>query len=121
MTYQWTTVILGLALGTTILWLVRRSHLHGPYALWWVGVAILVVAAGFFPRLSDLLAQQLGISYPPILVVVLGFSMLLLKMLTMDLERSRQERKIRRLAQRMAMLEAELADAIKQAGAKDSD
>ncbi|MCF7977521.1 MAG: DUF2304 domain-containing protein [Chromatiaceae bacterium] len=111
MTYQWTSLGIGLALAITILWLVRRSHLHGPYALWWVGIAFVVVGLGFFPKSFDLLAGQLGVSYPPILAVVLGFSLLLVKMLTMDLERSRQERRIRRLAQRMAILEAELAAA----------
>jgi hypothetical protein len=110
MSYQWTTIIIGLALATTILWLVRRAHLHGPYALWWVGVAVVVVGVGFFPHLFDSLALQLGVNYPPILAVVLGFSLLLIKMLTMDLERSRQERQIRRLAQRMAILEAKLAE-----------
>jgi len=106
-TYQLTSLIIGLALASAILWLVRRSHLHGPYALWWVGVAAVVVALGFWPRLFDLLASWFGVSYPPILAVVLGFALLLVKMLTMDLERSRQERQIRRLAQRLAMLEAE--------------
>ncbi len=38
---------------------------------------------------------------------MLGFGLLLIKILTMDLERSRQERLIRRLAQRLAMLEAQ--------------
>ncbi|MBK1619922.1 hypothetical protein CKO42_16010 [Lamprobacter modestohalophilus] len=110
MTYQWTSIVIGLALASTILWLVRRSHLHGPYALWWVGVGVVVVGLGFFPRLFDLLASQVGVNYPPILAVVLGFSLLLIKMLTMDLERSRQERQIRRMAQRMAILEARLAE-----------
>ncbi len=50
---------------------------------------------------------MLGVSYPPILAIVLGFGMLLIKILTMDVERSRQERRIRRLAQRLAMLEAQ--------------
>jgi hypothetical protein len=114
MTYQWTSLIIGLALASTILWLVRRSHLHGPYALWWVGIAIVVVGLGFFPSWFDLLGAYLGVNYPPILAVVLGFSLLLIKMLTMDLERSRQERQLRRLAQRMAILEAELAAARRQ-------
>jgi hypothetical protein len=108
MTYQWTSLGIGVALAITILWLVRRSHLHGPYALWWVGVAVVVVGLGFFPRFFDLLAGFLGVNYPPILAVLLGFSLLLVKMLTMDLERSRQEQQIRRLAQRMAILQAEL-------------
>lgn len=111
MTYQLTSLLIGLLLASTILWLVRRSHLHGPYALWWVGIAFVVVGLGFFPGVFDLVAKRLGVNYPPILAVVLGFSLLLLKMLTMDLERSRQERKIRRLAQRMAILEGELAKA----------
>jgi len=116
MTYQLTSILIGLALASTILWLVRRSHLHGPYALWWVAIAIVVVTLGFFPGLFDFVALKLGVNYPPILAVVLGFSLLLVKMLTMDLERSRQERQIRRLAQRMAILEAELTKVRSQGG-----
>lgn len=107
MTYQLTSMALGLMLAAAILFLVRRDHLHGPYALWWIGVAVTVAFLGFFPRLFDVVAIKLGISYPPILAVVMGFSMLLVKLLTMDLERSRQERLIRRLAQRLALLEAQ--------------
>jgi len=110
-TYQLTSMAIGLFFAATILLLVRRDHLHGPYAIWWIGAAATVALLGFFPRLFDVLAAKLGISYPPILAIVLGFSMLLVKILTMDLERSRQERLIRRLAQRLAMLEAQLPGA----------
>ena len=107
-TYQITSMAIGVSLAAVILFLVRRDHLHGPYSLWWIGAATTVALLGFFPRLFDALAVQLGISYPPILAIVLGFAMLLVKILTMDLERSRQERLIRRLAQRLAMLEAQV-------------
>lgn len=106
-TYQVTSMAIGLILAVIILFLVRRGHLHGPYAIWWIGAAATVAILGFFPRLFDIMAVKLGVSYPPILAVVLGFSLLLVKILTMDLERSRQERVIRRLAQRLAMLEAQ--------------
>jgi len=106
-TYQLTSMAIGVSLAIVILFLVRRDHLHGPYAVWWIGAAATVALLGFFPRLFDVLALKLGISYPPILAIVLGFSMLVVKILTMDLERSRQERLIRRLAQRLAMLEAQ--------------
>jgi len=106
-TYQLTSMAIGVSLAIVILFLVRRDHLHGPYAVWWIGAAATVALLGFFPRLFDVLALELGISYPPILAIVLGFSMLVVKILTMDLERSRQERLIRRLAQRLAMLEAQ--------------
>jgi hypothetical protein len=106
-TYQITSMGIGVGLAVIILLLVRRDHLHGPYAIWWIGAAATVAVLGLFPRLFDRLAVVLGVSYPPILAIVLGFGLLLVKMLTMDLERSRQERLIRRLAQRLAMLEAQ--------------
>ncbi|MBK1647754.1 DUF2304 domain-containing protein [Rhabdochromatium marinum] len=115
MTYQLTSLGIGLLIATAILWLVRRDHLHGPYAIWWIGVALSVAILGLWPRLFDGVASVLGVSYPPILAVVLGFGLLLVKMLTMDIERSRQERKIRRLAQRLALLEAD------QRGLGDAD
>ncbi|WP_295541814.1 DUF2304 domain-containing protein [uncultured Thiohalocapsa sp.] len=116
MTYQLTSLFLGLFLGLGILWLVRRDHLHGPFALWWIAVAITVIVVGFWPTLFDSIAGHLGVSYPPILALVLAFGFMLLKMLTLDIERSRQERKIRRLAQRLAMVEADLRQASALAG-----
>lgn len=114
-TYQLTSMAIGVSLAAIILFLVRRDHLHGPYAIWWIGTAATVALLGLFPRLFDNLAVKLGVSYPPILAIVLGFGLLLLKMLTMDLDRSRQERLIRRLAQRLAMLEAQEAPSSNQA------
>lgn len=105
-TYQITSMVIGICIAAMILWLVRRDHLHGPYAIWWMGAAVTVGGLGFFPQLFDYLAVYAGIRYPPILAIVLALGLLILKILTMDLERSRQERLIRRLAQRLAMLEA---------------
>ena len=39
LTGQITSAILGIVLAGAILFLVRRDHLHGPYAVWWFGVA----------------------------------------------------------------------------------
>ena len=106
MTYQMTSMAIGIGLAVVILWLVRRDHLHGPYAVWWIGAAATVCLLGLFPNFFDVVARSLGVSYPPVLALVLGFAMLIVKILTMDVERSRQERQIRRLAQQLAMLEA---------------
>jgi hypothetical protein len=110
-TYQWTSTFIGVSIAGIILFLVRRDHLHGPYAVWWLIVASIVVVVGAFPRLFDKIAPLFGITYPPILAVVLGMGLLLIKVLTMDLERSRQERNLRRLTQRLAILEARLKKA----------
>jgi hypothetical protein len=103
--YQFTAALIGLSIGGLILWLVRKNHLHGPYAIWWILVAMGVILLGLFPQSVNPVAQWLGVSYPPILVNVLALAALLVKVLTMDLERTRQEVMLRRLAQRLAMLE----------------
>jgi len=106
--YQWTTAIIGFLIAGSILFLVRRDHMHGPYAVWWLASSAVVVLISLFPGFINLVAGRLGIAYPPILPVFVGMGLILIKMLTMDLERSRQELKLRRLTQRLAMLEATL-------------
>ena len=108
MTYQLTSLMIGLSLAGVILWLVRRAHLHGPHAIWWIGLAAGIILLGTWPRLTDLIAPYLGVSYPPIVAVILGFALVLVKMMDMDLQRSLQEQRIRRLAQRLALLEARI-------------
>lgn len=105
-----TTLIIGALLAITIFFMVRRDHLHGPYAIWWLAIAILAIVLGVFPKIVNQLAHHAGINYPPTLVLVLAVSFILLKMLTQDLHRTLQEKKIRRLTQRMAILEKALKD-----------
>lgn len=108
MNAQITAALLGLALAGSILYLVRRDHLHGPYALWWLIVAAATLVLGFVPRTIDWLAHLSGIAYPPVLPIIIGLSLILLRLLQLDIERSRQERQIRRLNQKLAILEEEL-------------
>ncbi len=109
-TYQWITSILGVLIAGIILYLVRRDHLHGPYAVWWLLVAIITTVLGIWPEIVDQLGYSFGVGYPPVLLLVLAQGMMLVKILTMDIERSRQERRLRRLAQHMAILESLIED-----------
>ncbi len=108
MTAQLTAAVLGVLLAGTILFLVRRDHLHGPYALWWLGVAIATLILGVFPAVVPWLGLITGISYAPVVPIIVGISMILLRMLQLDIERSRQERQLRRLVQKIAILETEM-------------
>jgi hypothetical protein len=108
MTMQITAALIGLLLASSILFLVRRDHLHGPYALWWLIVATATLVLGIAPRLVDRLAQYTGIAYPPVLPIIVGLSLILIRLLQLDIERSRQERQIRRLTQKLAILEEEI-------------
>lgn len=108
MNLAFTAALLGIVIAGSILFLVRRDHLHGSYALWWLLVAAAALALGFFPRLVDMLGAALGVSYPPMLIAILGMIALLLKLLQADIDVSRRERRLRRMVQKVAILEFEL-------------
>ncbi len=110
MTLPVLSLVVGFSLAGTILYLVRRDHLHGPYALGWLLLAAMVIVVAIVPASIDWVGRAVGIYYPPILLCLLAIAALLIKSLVSDLERSRQERKIRRLSQKLAIIERELAD-----------
>ncbi len=106
MSHQITSAIIGLVIAGTILWLIRRDHLHSRHALWWLMVTFIIIILGIFPHLIEI-ARQFGVNYPPTLVFILAFGMILVKVLSIDLHQSKLERQMRRLIQRIAILETE--------------
>lgn len=105
LSYQWTTAIIGLMIAVVIFFLIRRDILHVKRSLWWIGIAVVIVVMGFFPLSIAQFGVLLGVNYPPILFLTLGMGFILIKILSMDMERSKQERMLRRLNQKIAMLE----------------
>ena len=108
MTYQLTSLMIGLSLAGVILWLVGRAPPAWP-------PCHLVDRPGRRHHPARLLAPAhrsdrplSGGGLPPIVAVILGFALVLVKMMDMDLQRSRQEQRLRRLAQRLALLEARI-------------
>ena len=108
MTAGITAALIGILLAGAILYLVRRDHLHGSFAIWWLTVAAAILVLGIFPPVIDWLGSITGIYYPPILPITIGIGMILIRLLKMDVDRSRSERQIRRLTQKLAILEQEL-------------
>lgn len=106
LSYQWTTAIIGLMIAIVILFLIRRDILHVKRSLWWIGIAIVIVVMGFFPLPIAQFGLLLGVNYPPVLILTVGMGFILIKILSMDLERSKQERMLRRLTQKIAILES---------------
>lgn len=105
---HWTSGIAGLATALLIFYLIRRDHLHTRYALWWIPVAIAIALLGLFPQITDWIAPKLGISYGPIIALLAGLISLIIKILLMDIERSRNETKLNRLIQKIGILEGEI-------------
>lgn len=110
MNYQIFSALLGSALGAMILLLVRRDHLQLGHAAFWLALAAGSVIFGLVPALSDRIATAVGIGYGPTLVILIALAALVLKGLQADMLTSRLERNLRRLNQRVALLEAELHD-----------
>lgn len=118
---QITSAILGIGLAGAILFLVRRDHLHGPYAVWWFGVAAATLVLGVFPSVVSWLGRHTGILYAPVLPIIVGLSLVLIRLLKLDIDRSKQERRIRRLTQKIAILEQELVRMGGSTGAEPGD
>ena len=114
-----TSAALGVVLAVGILLLVRRDRLHGSYALWWLLVAVGSLVVGFFPRLVDWLGIKLGVNYPPMLLVLVAIMAILLKLLGVDIDVTRRERRMRRLLQKVAILELEIGTLREQLQARD--
>jgi hypothetical protein len=105
MSYRITSMVIGLFIAVTIIFLVRKDYIHVRHTIWWLVVAACSVIVGFFPETVDLVAQWFGVNYPPTFFFSVGFAAMLIKILRMDIEFSRQEREIKRLTQRLAILE----------------
>ncbi len=106
-TYHLTSLILGILIALVIFYLIRKDRLHIRYSLWWILVATGTAVIGSFPWLVDYIAGKLDIAYPPVLLLTASLGFLLIKILTMDIERSEHERKIRLLTQRLAVYESD--------------
>lgn len=105
---QATTALMGISLAVLILYLVRRDHLYLMLGLFWVAVAAAAALLGAWPGMIDRLAVLFRISYPPALLLLFVCIVLLLKALHVDMVNTRVERDMRRLNQRLAILEAEI-------------
>lgn len=116
---QTTTTLLGIGLAALILYLIRRDHLYLMHGLFWVLVAAVAAVLGAWPGLIDRLARWTGFGYPPALLLLLACMVLLIKALHADMVNTRIERDVRRLNQRLALLEAD-AESVHRSSAESS-
>lgn len=115
--YHLTVLVIGFGLAYAILYLVRRDHLYIRQGVFWILVAAFSLGFAIWPRLIDTLGGALGIAYPPTLLFLVAIVVLVVKSLLADIISTRLKRDIRRLNQRLAMLEAEhpIADQVQEA------
>lgn len=105
--YHLTVLVIGFGLAYGILHLVRRDHLYIRQGLFWILIAILSLALAIWPYLIDSVGGALGIAYPPTLLLLVAIVVLVVKALLGDIALTKVRRDLRRLNQRIALLEAE--------------
>lgn len=103
--------LIGVALSFSIISLVRQDHISPSVAARWFLISMVVLIVGLAPEIIDYVGGQLGIGYPPIIPVLLAISAALLKILLMDIDKQKQQTKIDRMAQKIAILEAKIDSA----------
>lgn len=106
-TYYLVSLLIGIGLAIGILYLIRRDHLYIRQGFFWILVAAASLLFGIWPPLIDFIGDALGIAYPPTLLLLTAIVALVVKALLGDIALTRVNRDMRRLNQRIALLEAE--------------
>ena len=108
-TYHIVVLLIGLGLTFGILALIRRDHLYIRQGLFWIVVAAISFLFGAWPTLIDTVGLALGIAYPPTLLLLGAIVVLVVKALLGDIAMTKMGRDLRRLNQRIALLDGERA------------
>lgn len=103
--YHVTVLVIGVGLAYGILHLVRRDHLYIRQGIFWIAIALLSLALAVWPNFIDTLGGSLGIKYPPTLLFLVAIVVLVVKALLTDIALTKVRRDLRRLNQRIALLE----------------
>ena len=106
--YHFVVLLMGIGLAIGILYLVRRDHLYIRQGVFWIAIAFFSLAFALWPFLIDKVGSVLGIAYPPTLLFLGAIIVLIMKALLGDIALTKLQRDLRRLNQRIALLEAEL-------------
>ena len=69
--------VLSLVLIVVILYSVRRSHIRVEYSVSWLAAAIILLVLSRSPGAFNWIAEELGLTYPPLALMILVFCVFL--------------------------------------------
>jgi hypothetical protein len=99
----------GIFLFVVILDLVRRRKFREDLSLIWIIIGIGLILSSFADRIIDPLAFSLGVSYPPVLVFLMIFFLLVIAMLYFSMIVSDLKSRNKELCQKVALMEYKLS------------
>ncbi len=94
----------------TIVRMVRQGVLKAKYTVLWLTVGLVLAVVASVPTVLDTIADRLGIWYQPTLFLMLAIGFLLLVAVHFSYELSRLEKRVRSLAEELALLRGPIAD-----------
>ncbi len=113
------SVIASALLLVGVIYLIRTRRLHERFALIWLAGAIGIAVLTVWETALTGIADWVGIAYPPNVLFVLAGGFVLWALLHTAVVLTRLLKQNVQLAQRLALLEAELDD-VRRAGGHDS-
>ena len=100
--------ILSIVLMLVILYSVRRSHIRVEYSVSWLAAAIILLVLSRSPGALNWIAAQLGLTYPPLALMMLVFCVFLVVIYRFSVVISDLKAGNIAMAQRLAIVELQL-------------
>ncbi len=100
--------ILSLVLMVVILFSVRRSHIRVEYSVSWLAAAFILLALSRSPWILNWIAEQLGLTYPPLALMILVFCVFVVVIYRFSVVISDLKDANIAMAQRLAIVEFQL-------------
>lgn len=104
----WLGIAFSLAVLGVIAWMLITRRLREKYAILWLVIGLALLVLTIFPALLDGLAVLVGVEIPANLLFILAIALLVGVTLHQSWELSTAEDEIRRVAEEVAILRAEI-------------
>lgn len=91
--------------------MIKKEKLELKYTLLWIIINISIIILCIFPKLIDLIAKLLGIVTPVNAIFFFGITFEILITLSLTVAQSRSSKKLKDLAQEIALLESKKMNA----------
>ena len=119
-TVQLIAILAALIFTIQVLYLTSKNKLHDQQAFMWIVFAVGGLAAALFLPGLNKLAQELGVTYMPSLVFMVAFLVVLSLLMYHTIILSKQQEKLKNLAQEFAYLSKEIREMKKEAERKEN-
>lgn len=106
-------IVFGILIILYMVFVLRRlgsKHISVKFALLWIPLGIVMFVLDFNPDLLSWITNKMGLEIPANLVFSVGILFLLLQVFLLSTELSKQDEKVRVLAQNVALLSKKIED-----------